>query len=186
MSPARFSRREWLQGVLGAGGALALGGCATWPDRSSAAPASDAPPDLVRRENQRPGTRDWMLTRTGTDPATKYRCPWIEGYCSHTSIRGGDTLTFHVSTNPPASFTLDLYRLGHYGGAGGRLMTQLGPFQGITQPDPPIGPKRLRDCQWEPCTSFQVPADWLSGVYVGKLTTQPTTLAELRHFHRPG
>jgi len=105
------------------------------------------------------------------DPATKYRCPWIEGYCSHTSICAGDTLLFHVSTNPPSTYHLDIYRLGFYGGAGGRFMIRLGPFQGRVQPDPSIGPKRLRDCRWEPSVMLRIPPHWLSGVYVGKLTT---------------
>jgi len=128
--------------------------------------------DPVRRENEKRGTRDWLLTKTRIDPATKYRCPWIEGYCSRTSVRAGETITFHVSTNPPSSFTLDIYRTGYYGGSGARLMTRLGPFKGATQPDPPIGQKRVRDCQWEPCTSLKIPANWLSGVYVGKLTAE--------------
>ncbi|MEA3208270.1 MAG: hypothetical protein QOE70_1327 [Chthoniobacter sp.] len=132
-----------------------------------------APPrDLIREENARPGTRDWMLARTRIDPPTKYRCPWIEGYCSRTSVRAGETLTFHVSTNPASPFTLDLYRLGHYGGDGGRFMKRLGPLDGRTQPDPPIGAKRVRDCGWEPWAELRVPADWLSGVYVGKLTAE--------------
>ena len=113
-----------------------------------------------------------MLKKTGVDPKTKYRCPWIEGYCSRTSVSAGEAITFHVSTNPPSPFTLDIYRTGYYGGAGARLMRQLGPFKGVTQPDPPIGPKRVRDCQWEPCTSLTIPSHWLSGVYVGKLTAE--------------
>ncbi len=44
------------------------------------------------------------------------------------------------------------------------------PCQGEPQTDPPIGPKRLRDCQWKPSASLNIPADWLSGVYLGKLT----------------
>ena len=77
-------------------------------------------PDLIRRENSRPGTRDWLLTNTRIDPATKYRCPWIEGYASRTSLRAGERMTLHVSTNPASAFMLDIYRLGYYGGAGGR------------------------------------------------------------------
>jgi hypothetical protein len=115
-----------------------------------------------------------MLTKTGADPATKYRCPWIEGYCSKTSVRAGEKLTFYVSTNPMSPFTIDIYRLGFYGGAGGRFLTHLGPFKGVIQPDPPIGPKRLRDCQWTPCTTLRIPRSWLSGVYVGKLTAEST------------
>ncbi len=128
--------------------------------------------ELIRAENARPGTRDWMLTNPRIDPTTKYRCPWIEGYCSATSVRAGETIRFHVSTNPAADFTIELYRLGYYGGEGGRFVQKLGPFAGRLQADPPIGEKRLRDCAWEPCAEVKIPADWLSGVYVGKLTEQ--------------
>ena len=38
------------------------------------------------------------------------------------------------------------------------------------QPEPPVGPKRVRICEWEPCAELQIPQDWLSGVYLGKLT----------------
>ncbi len=113
-----------------------------------------------------------MLTRTQVDPVTKYRCPWIEGYCSHTSIRAGRRMTFHISTNPPSRFTIDIYRLGYYGGTGGRLMRRLGPFAGSVQPDPEMGPRRLRDCDWEPNVLLEIPEDWPSGVYVGKLTAE--------------
>ena len=172
MKPARLSRREWIEGLLGAGSSMALSGCASSFGRTSSARAAGVASDLVRHENLHPGTRDWLLTKTAIDPATKYRCPWIEGYCSHTSLRPQDTLTFYVSTNPPSLFTLDLFRLGYYGGDGGRLMTKLGPFKGCTQPDPIIGLKRLRDCTWEPCASLKIPTDWLSGVYLGKLTAE--------------
>ncbi len=131
-----------------------------------------AEPNAIVLENARPGTRDWMLTKTRIDPATKYRCPWMEGYCSRTSVRAGETITFHASTNPPSPFTLEIYRMGFYGGNGGRLVKQIGPFAGRVQPDPDTGPKRLRDCQWESCTELRIPEDWLSGVYVGKLTAQ--------------
>ena len=41
-----------------------------------------------------------------------------------------------------------------------------------TQPDPPIGENRLRECQWEPSVELKIPDDWLSGVYLGKLTAK--------------
>ncbi|HEY8506462.1 MAG TPA: N,N-dimethylformamidase beta subunit family domain-containing protein, partial [Gemmataceae bacterium] len=114
----------------------------------------------------------WMLTNTRVDPKTKYRCPWVEGYCSHTSLRAGDTLKIMVSTNPPSPFVIDLYRLGYYQGKGGRHLLQLGPFKGAKQPDPPVGEERLRECTWEPAAELKVPADWPSGVYLGKLTAE--------------
>lgn len=131
-----------------------------------------AEPGAIAAENARPGTRDWMLTKTAIDPATKYRSPAIEGYCSRASARAGEPVTFHVSTNPPSRFTIEIFRTGYYGGDGGRLMQKLGPFDGRTQPEPPVGPKRVRVCEWEPCAELRIPADWLSGVYLGKLTAE--------------
>src|SRR6516165_10619194 len=66
--------------------------------------------DLIRAENEKPGTKDWMLQNTQVDPKTKYRCPWIEGYCSRTSVRAGDRLDIMVSTNPASKFVIDIYR----------------------------------------------------------------------------
>ncbi len=159
-----LTRRDALKQLAAAGAGASLAGCAiiSGVDRDNA----------IVRENRLPGTRDWMLTKTRIDPATKYRCPWIEGYCSHTSARAGDTITFHVSTNPSSSFRLEIFRTGYYGGLGGRRVAELGPFSGRVQPDPVVGPKRVRDCQWEPSASWRIPGDCVSGVYLAKLTAE--------------
>ncbi len=132
--------------------------------------AEPGAPNPIVVENRRPGTRDWMLAKTGVDPQTRYRCPWIEGYCSHASVRPGQEIAFFVSANPASAFALDLYRSGYYQGLGGRHVHSLGPFQGRVQPDPPVGPKRVRECRWEAAATFKIPLDWTSGVYLGKLT----------------
>lgn len=160
----RVSRREALKNLAAAAAASTLGGCA-WSRQKSAQSGNP-----VARENALPGTRDWMLTNTRVDPATKWRCPWIEGYCSHSSVRAGEELTIFVSTNPAAEFTLEIYRLGHYGGAGGRLLRTYQSLQGRMQPDPVVGAKRVRDCLWEPSVTFRIPDNWVSGVHLGKLT----------------
>ncbi|MCA9180661.1 MAG: twin-arginine translocation signal domain-containing protein, partial [Planctomycetales bacterium] len=90
-------------------------------------------------ENNLPGTREWLLDKPRIDPTTRYRCPWIEAYCSHTSIRAGQTLRIYVSTNPESKFELDVFRLGYYRGDGGRLMRSMGPFVGKVQADPEVG-----------------------------------------------
>jgi hypothetical protein len=127
-------------------------------------------PNLIRQENARPGTGDWLLTRTRVDPAQPLRCPWIEGYSSRTSAAAGESIAFKVSTRPASRFTIDVYRLGHYGGAGGRLMRRLGPFDGSPQPEPEVGEVRLRECDWATAATLTIPDDWPSGVYLGKLT----------------
>ncbi len=145
-----FKRRELLQAAL----------AAAMPMPSSAA---------VRTENQKPGSYDWQLTRVRTDKGKGFRTSLIEGYCSQQSIEAGETLRWMVSTNPARRFTIDVYRMGYYGGAGARLMTQLGPFNGRPQPEPPVQERRLRECKWEPSAEFKIPADWPSGVYLGRL-----------------
>ena len=162
-----FSRRELLKTIAGAAATAAA------PRLDAADKAVLLANNPVAIENTKSGTIEWMLTDSRIDPATKYRCPWIEGYCSHRSIRAGETITFHVSTNPPSSFKIEVYRLGFYSGRGGRLMRELGPFDGQVQPDPPIGEKRVRVCQWKACAELTIPSDWVSGVYIGKLTAQP-------------
>src|SRR5258705_3998392 len=161
---SKLSRRDLLKGMLGGSAVVLVGDCATTGKVERA--------DIIARENAHEGTRDWMLRKTGIDPATKFRCPWLEGHCSRPTLRAGDTQTFHVSANPASPFTIDIYRMGYYGGAGGRHLTSLGPFPGRVQSDPPIGERRLRVCEWEPCASLKIPPDWLSGGYVGKLTAE--------------
>src|SRR5712671_2340880 len=101
-----LNRRELLKGAVGLGAIAALSGClhvtnnAGGVTRKSAAGRNDQ----ILRENEKPGTRDWLLTHTRIDPATKYRCPWVEGYCSRTSVRTSDELQFFVSTNPASPF----------------------------------------------------------------------------------
>ncbi|MDP9121435.1 MAG: hypothetical protein M3O15_08725 [Acidobacteriota bacterium] len=164
--PFSLDRRELLKGVAAAGVVSALGGLSGCRGRTPRRR------DLIRAENAKAGTTDWLLVNTRVDPATRYRCPWIEGYCSHTSLRAGEKLAVMVSTNPPSPVVLDVYRMGYYGGKGGRHMARLGPFQGVVQPDPEVGPERLRDCLWEPAAELTIPGDWPSGVYLGKLTAE--------------
>ena len=77
-----------------------------------------------------------------------------------------------VSTNPASPLVIDVFRLGYYGGNGGRHVVRLGPFGGKVRRDPAVGIERLRECRWEPAAEFPIPADWPSGVYVGKLTAE--------------
>jgi hypothetical protein len=155
-----LNRRQAL-GAIAAGSALASG------SRLIAAPRQS---DLVRVENAKAGTTDWQLSYIKFDAKTKLRQSLIEGYCTRMSVKAGEKIGFCVSTNPASPFTIDLYRLGYYGSAGGRHVQTLGPFEGKSQPVPDVGAKRLRECRWEPCVTIDIPADWPSGVYLGKLS----------------
>src|SRR5687768_12190313 len=74
-----------------------------------ALPAARANP--IPAENLRQPTTQWLAPEA-TPPA-------IEGYSSAVSAAPGETITFHVSTNPPASYRILVYRVGWYGGSGG-------------------------------------------------------------------
>src|SRR5882672_243750 len=178
------TRRDVLSAITAMGAAAmlpgVLDGCGAM-EESSGAPSTPGgattvitkrKADLIRDENEKPGAKDWMLTKPAIDHAVKYRCPWIEGYFSRSSVRAGETITLHVSTNPESKFSVDLYRMGYYGGAGARLIGNLGTFPGKVQEDPLVDPHRLRVCAWDAATKIAIPNDWPSGIYLAKLTAE--------------
>src|SRR4026207_2199492 len=88
-------------------------------------------------ENRREGTTNWLLFNydqviaPGRDELWK-REKGIEGYCSHPSIKAGEVLKVFVSTEPAAPFKIVFYRMGYYGGKGGRLMRSTEMLAGRT------------------------------------------------------
>jgi hypothetical protein len=149
----------------------------------------DAQDSMIVAENKKPGSRDWLLKERPKgsvppkyEPADEpYAKGWrrrkeLEGYCSHTSIAAGETLKIFVSTEPVIGFKIDIYRMGYYGGAGGRLVKSIGPLQGTTQETPADGKNNLVECRWTASAEFEIPKDWVSGVYLGKLISMENDL----------
>ena len=170
-APSPFSRRDFLKSAASAALVAPVASLG-----AAAGTATAATPSLIQQENQRVGADDWQLTRVRVDLRSgrkDFRAFYVEGYCSKQSVAAGESIDIMVSTNPPSRFTLEVFRTGYYGGRGARLMTKLGPFTGKTQPDPEVGPKRVRECRWEASTTVKIPGDWPSGVYLGRLTTIP-------------
>jgi len=100
--------------------------------------------DIIQKENAKQGTTDWIITKVIREDSEYYEGGWrrrkaIEGYVSHTSIRAGETLNVYVSTEPADNFRLDIYRMGYYGGKGGRLVKSIPSIKGVTQPTPKDG-----------------------------------------------
>ncbi len=137
--------------------------------------ADVAPPITVKKnnpiivENIKPGTNNWQLT----NPATRRE---IEGYASLTSVNRGEEIKFFVNTKEP-SYTIEIFRMGWYGGAGGRKMAPTIARQAVKQPPPIIdNATGLIECNWiDPYTlkipySQEDPTLWASGVYLAKLT----------------
>ena len=102
---------------------------AAWIAGGASVAAQD---NRVQIENAKPGSTDWLLTRVVRHDDEIYELGWhrrrgIEAYASHTSIKAGERLDVHVSTYPVNQYSVNIYRMGYYGGAGARLMRSLGP-----------------------------------------------------------
>ncbi|WP_397331225.1 N,N-dimethylformamidase beta subunit family domain-containing protein [Nostoc sp. FACHB-280] len=131
---------------------------------ASAAPAN---PNSIYLENTNPGTTNWKLSNRASGE--------IAGYASATSVNKGESLPIKVSLSQAGQFTIDVYRLGYYGGTGGRLMASSGVLNGTTQPAPIPDPvTRLIECNWSTSYTLPVGGNWTSGLYVAKLTDKTT------------
>lgn len=166
-----LTRRDAIKIGTGTGISVSLGSGHTYAGKN---------PEIANQiviENKKTGATDWQLTRVRHDKS-QHRTTLIEGYCSKQSYRAGEKLDIMVSTDPERSYKIDIYRTGYYGGTGARLMKTIGPLQGKKQPTPLKGEKNIHECEWAASASFNIPQDWLSGVYLGKLRTLPETERE--------
>jgi len=132
----------------------------------AATPAQLPAENPVVLENQQPGTSGWIFSKPGDDVNGQ-----IKGYPSATSVLQNQNITFHVSVNPAQTYTIDFYRIGWYGGTGGRHRLRVGPLDGVQQracePEATTG---VIACNWTPSYTLTVPADWTSGIYAALLT----------------
>jgi hypothetical protein len=114
----------------------------------------------VAQENALPGDPDW---RSGDS------AEWdaLGVYVSSESARAGDVVQVYVSSSPGDTGITEVFRLGHYGGAGARRVWSSDPLSLRPQPAcPPQPGTALVECDWRPTTAFTVAQSWLSGVYV--------------------
>lgn len=146
------------------------------PDVIIATRPASARANPIPAENARPGTDAWRITR----PATLGE---IAGYTGSTSYDRGETVDLHISTRSDrVPYRIELYRMGWYGGAGGRLLTTVdgltGHAQGYWTPgEGLVGCDRcqidqktgLVDANWETSYELSLDPSWPTGVYLAKL-----------------
>jgi hypothetical protein len=162
-----LTRREFV--VLGiATGTSSLIGCAGTSSGSSSHSGNPKNPIVI--ENAKPGDPSWALTQ----PATKGE---IEGYASAMSVNRGEQISFFVNT-ADSTYSIQIFRMGWYGGAGARSMGPPTMLPGTKQPAPITDPSTLLiDAgNWSNPYVLSIPnnasdpTDWASGVYLAKLT----------------
>jgi hypothetical protein len=125
----------------------------------------------IQAENALPGVQSWNGSGTSL----------VEMFASQLGVLPGQEIDVHVNTRPAARYRISVYRLGWYGGAGGRLMTcvpscggdRAGQEQQQVWTDAVDGPP-LRP-NWPVTDVIQTGADWPSGYYElqAQLTSGP-------------
>lgn len=112
-------------------------------------------------ENRKSGHAWWVTTPQNPGD--------IWGYASQVSAVTGDKVALFVSTRA-SRFHVEAYRMGYYGGVGGRLVWQSPEVAGAQQPTPVIvSPTNTIECQWNPSLTVEVGQDWPPGAYLLKL-----------------
>jgi hypothetical protein len=125
--------------------------------------------NVIQTENALPGVQSW------NGPGTSL----VEMYASQIGILPGEQIDVHVNTKPAARYRISVYRLGWYGGAGGRLMTCVPSCGGSKQGQPQIpawtnavdGPPLQPN--WPVTDVIHTGTDWPSGYY--ELRTELTS-----------
>lgn len=120
-----------------------------------------APQNPIVAENCNPGTTEWEVPGVGDLT--------IQGFATDISVNVGQTVNFKIST-PATSYHIDIYRMGYYGGMGGRYITTIQPSATLPQTQPACltNPStQLYDCgNWGVSASWTVPATSVSGIYI--------------------
>lgn len=139
--------------------ATALFALHTGPAKAAACGPGGNP---ISCENSLPGTPQSQWDVTSVDGAT------IQGFADPFSVNLGGTINFKIES-PASSYTIDIYRMGYYGGDGARLITSLTPNIPVSQNQPACNTNTatgLVDCSnWGISASWTVPASLVSGVY---------------------
>ncbi|HEX4187480.1 MAG TPA: N,N-dimethylformamidase beta subunit family domain-containing protein [Solirubrobacteraceae bacterium] len=136
-----------------------------WLARTSGAPPS------VAQENAAAGTTAWRLPGPALEIGGAAHGA-VAAYVGRQSLAAGERETVYVDAHGARSVTAQVFRMGWYGGRGGRLVLQSSPLRGVRQPRCSHAARTgLTECRWHPTLSFAIPRALPSGVYIVKLST---------------
>jgi hypothetical protein len=117
----------------------------------------------VIAENKLPGTTAWEIGRQPKSGS-------IQGFANVTYASVGNRVTLYVDSTA-LSFRVEAFRMGYYGGKGGRLVWISAEATGRVQPACPLtGGINMVACDnWKPSITFRVTSVFLPGEYLLKL-----------------
>lgn len=130
------------------------------------------PANAIVAENCRPGNpqSEWDLTAPDGDPT-------LQGFATDISVNKGSTVSFKINSTASA-YTINIYRMGYYGGMGARKVATITPSAHLPQSQPDCitdASVGLADCgNWAVSAYWQVPATATSGIYFARLARPDT------------
>jgi hypothetical protein len=95
----------------------------------------------------------------------------VKGFASTGAVAPGEAIDFHITVDPPQQFSVDVYRIGHYGGDGATQITTSPRLLGIVQPAPLAVGRTVSCHHWWQSWRLPIPRQWRPGAYVAVLTT---------------
>ena len=133
--------------------AIVTGGDSFAKTQLPALAVADNPVVVENRKTGTSGVVGTLLSRWS--PAT------IAGYADATSVDRGSRLAFRVTTSQPGAYTINVYRMGYYRGAGTRLVASSGTLNGVTQRACEVTElaTHLIECSWEKSATLRVGDD---------------------------
>jgi len=130
----------------------------------------------IPAENALPGDPAWAVIRGDGAPSVAgaaLRPVHVEAYADRVSANTGESV--RIMANIPAGMGGPmgvhwvLNRLGWYGGAGARKLTEGTATAGPQPACPPDRTTGLNQCNWTPTFTVQVPPDAVSGLYLVRI-----------------
>jgi hypothetical protein len=115
----------------------------------------------------------WDINGSGDDT--------LQGFATDISVNAGGSISFKIDAQV-SSYTIDVYRLGYYGGNGARMWKRgLTHGAAVHQPNCLTDPTTLLyDCgNWSVSATWAVPSTAVSGVYIAKLTASNDDESEI-------
>jgi hypothetical protein len=154
---------------VGVVAATLVAGTLAWTVGGTASAATGNP---IVAENQKAGSDGWQVPADGYTVADDVK-KQVKGFVTTETINPGQSVGFKITTNPAASIKLDIYRLGYYGGLGGRKVKSVSSVATVKQPSCKFASAtRTTDCSnWSTSYTLATDSTWLTGVYIAVFTT---------------
>ncbi len=152
--------------VVAAGTLVSTGGKYRWLIATAGAQPT------VAVENRQPGTTAWRLPGPAADVGGLADGD-VSGYVARQAIGVGETERIYVSAPGSRTVRIRIFRMGWYGGRGGREVLESWPLRVRAQP--PCTHRfdtGLTECAWHPNLTFVIPSALPSGVYIAKLSAR--------------